>query len=430
MPEFLEQTGIKLVNDWTDSSDKPSITKAYADLFARRHIGKEDPDAFQSFDFLADKYGFTSEEHHVTTKDGYKLMMHRIPGMKNEAMGDGPKPAVLLVHALASSSFQWIFNDPEVAPAFVLARAGYDVWLANNRGNMFSLGHEKLDAKKDRSYWYFTWEEMGTFDVPAMIDHITDTTGVESVSYIGHSEGCSQFLAGAALMPDYYNAKVNLANMLAPPAAMKYNPNTSMKMLSYKPVMEVIEWVANGINQLDWVPHRVIVSEVGIAMCGLFDGKICDSALSFMDYDPTIDNLDRIDVYLSKMPVDSGAFNYAHYGQLMHLDDPDFQRFDLGTADKNMARYNQTTPPSYDLAAIKMPMTIFSGSQDSLADQKDVAWTKEQLKHTTVFAQEYYMGHASFSIAKEMSWFTVDLMSVLKKYNPVSQASDDAFMQV
>lgn len=75
-----------------------------------------------------------------------------------------------------------------------------------------------------------------------------------------------------------------------------------------------------------------------------------------------------------------------------------------------------------------MPMTIFSGSQDALADVKDVAWTKAQLNHTTVFSHEYYMGHASFSIAKDMSWFTVDLMTMLKKYNPPASA-EPTFMQ-
>mmetsp|Transcript_35516 Transcript_35516/g.54337 ORF Transcript_35516/g.54337 Transcript_35516/m.54337 type:complete len:88 (+) Transcript_35516:404-667(+) len=84
----------------------------------------------------------------------------------------------------------WVFNRPEVAPAFVLARAGYDVWLGNNRGNRFSDTHTSLTTK-DRDYWQFNWEEMGVYDTPAVIDYILGQTGYSKINYIGHSEGTS-----------------------------------------------------------------------------------------------------------------------------------------------------------------------------------------------------------------------------------------------
>jgi lysosomal acid lipase/cholesteryl ester hydrolase len=53
-----------------------------------------------------------------------------------------------------------------VAPAFQLVRAGYDVWLGNSRGSKYSLGHTSLNPKKDKSYWQYSWTEMGKYDAP------------------------------------------------------------------------------------------------------------------------------------------------------------------------------------------------------------------------------------------------------------------------
>ena len=83
---------------------------------------------------------------------------------------------------------QWVYQKPEVAPAFVLARAGYDVWLGNNRGNRFSQKHETLDPA-NKEFWQFTWEELGTKDTPAVMDYMIKQTGASKVNYIGHSEG-------------------------------------------------------------------------------------------------------------------------------------------------------------------------------------------------------------------------------------------------
>jgi hypothetical protein len=36
-------------------------------------------------------------------------------------------------------------NLPVKAPAFVIAKSGYDVWLGNNRGNKYSRNHQSID---------------------------------------------------------------------------------------------------------------------------------------------------------------------------------------------------------------------------------------------------------------------------------------------
>ena len=93
--------------------------------------------------------GFKFEEHNVTTQDGYILTMHRIPNNTGRP--------VLLQHGIEDCSIQWVINSPDNAPAFKLARAGFDVWMGNNRGNRFSEGHVKWTVE-DKEYWDFDFE--------------------------------------------------------------------------------------------------------------------------------------------------------------------------------------------------------------------------------------------------------------------------------
>lgn len=63
-------------------------------------------------------------------------------------------------------------------------------------------------------------------------------------------------------------------------------------------------------------------------------------------------------------------------------------------------------------------MALFGGEKDLLADPKDVDWTHSQLRESTrIFYHQYYLGHLSFGIAKDMSFFTVDAMAIFNHYN-------------
>ncbi|XP_012062216.1 PREDICTED: lipase 3-like, partial [Atta cephalotes] len=103
---------------------------------------------------LVEKYGYNGEVHEVITSDGYILNLHRITGRTNFNNSQVQKPVAFVMHGLLCSSACFIISGPEKGLAFVLADAGYDVWLGNARGNVYSRKH-KLSTIRKELYWDF-----------------------------------------------------------------------------------------------------------------------------------------------------------------------------------------------------------------------------------------------------------------------------------
>ena len=63
----------------------------------------------------------------------------------------------------------------------------------------------------------FSWDDMGKYDIPAMIDHILKVTKQDQIFYVGHSMGTTGFMVMANERPEYQD-KIYLASFLAPVA--------------------------------------------------------------------------------------------------------------------------------------------------------------------------------------------------------------------
>jgi hypothetical protein len=63
-----------------------------------------------------------------------------------------------------------------------------------------------------------------------------------------------------------------------------------------------------------------------------------------------------------------------------------------------------------------VPIAIFGGNSDLLVSVTDVDWLNDELGETPVWYKQYPLGHMSFAIAKDMSWFKIDVLNLINKY--------------
>lgn len=86
--------------------------------------------------------------------------------------------------------------------------------MLGTRGTAASMEHLSLNSS-EADYWDFSFHEKGYYDLAASIDFILQTTGLEKIVLIGHSEGTSNSMALTTTRVEY-NDKLSLIVMLSP----------------------------------------------------------------------------------------------------------------------------------------------------------------------------------------------------------------------
>lgn len=247
----------------------------------------------------------------MTTEDGYILNVYRILASPTSDREDAAstKPAVFLMHGVTDSADCWIMHYPKLAPAFRLLRAGYDVWLGNQRGTKYSLGHTTLDYKKDKAYWEFSFTEMGLYDAPAQVDYVRAHTGQAKISYIGHSQGTSQMFYGLSANQTFWEERLNLFAALAPVTRLTHTGSDLFKLAAQ---MEgTIAEVASALHV--WDILGPFCSAGTTALCGALP-SLCQMAEGFLiTQNPKLDNTARFQVYMGHFPAGASVQSLLHY---------------------------------------------------------------------------------------------------------------------
>uniref|UniRef100_A0A2C9JRX8 Lipase n=1 Tax=Biomphalaria glabrata TaxID=6526 RepID=A0A2C9JRX8_BIOGL len=334
-----------------------------------------DPEVFMKATELITSKGFPCENYYITTEDGYILNTLRIPHGRHNGHLKGPRPVVVLQHGLMGSCSNYLDNLVNQSLAYILADAGADVWLGNSRGTIYSTNHTHLNPKK-KEFWQFSWDEMAKYDLPAMINFVLKTSGVDQIFYVGHSQGTTIAFAEFGENPDLASHIKHFIAMA--PVAQVWNTKSPIKVLA--PFAKDIGVFLQLFGSGDFNVSPEIMQLLAGTLCNS-NKLLCENILFLLGgFDYTSMNQSRVPVYVAHNPAGTSVRDMLHWGQA--INSKNFQHYDYGSASENMKHYGQPTPPLYDPRKVKVPVAIFRGDQDWLADPADVKWLLPQL-HVT-----------------------------------------------
>lgn len=256
---------------------------------------------------------------------------------------------------------------------------------------------------------------MGDYDAPAQIDWVRNHTGVDKVTYIGHSQGTTQMFYQLAKPGNDWKEKLNLYVALAPVTRLDHS--TTQMFVYLAKVGDDLRDLLYGIG----VYHLLDgwQSTIMKATCQVLP-PFCQIAEGFLiTKDPSLDDPDRFNVYMGHFPAGASVQSLIHYAQM--INSGTYQLYDWGSAAENRKHYKQDKPPIVDLKNIKgdVPVAMFDGTEDDLGDLVDERWAREQIQSAgdaLVHYEEVKAGHATFMVGKDMYYFK-NVLDLVKKYN-------------
>lgn len=381
--------GVKIVQGTKNPVLKADIEKIFSEAYnTMNHVNKENQKIFHENYVLAtqtnnedvelnatqllNKYQHGVETHTIKTDDGYFLTLFRIAPKESTLQ---PRPVVFLMHGLLGSADDWLLMGPGKSLAYLLADAGYEVWLGNARGNKYSRRHvSKHHALTD--FWQFGTDEIALHDLPTMIDYVLKTSQQQRMYYIGYSLGATAFFALASERPEY-NDKIIMMYAMSPMAYMTNVRSPLFRMIA--PNSQFSELLQQQLGDGEFLPTVNFVQTVGGVMCQNEIGcpNVC-SNLNFVMSGANVEtlNVSQIPVIIKHLPAGTSSRLMRQFAQGVASNE--FNRYDFG-ADVNMKVYGQRLPTKYDMVNVKVPVSLYYSEEDWLAHPTDVERLAKEL---------------------------------------------------
>jgi len=388
----------------------------------------EDPNCERGTLEYVEAKGYRTEEHFVTTPDGYILGLHRIPAPSSHTISkDGaddegkagvgasqqplPLRPVLIIHGFMHSSEAVTIRQRESdSLPLVLREAGYDVWLGNNRGNKYS--HKHIHKRPtDDEFWDFSMDDMARYDLPTMIECVLSRTGAPSLTLIGFSQGTAQAFA---YLSSHMTTKVNLFIALAPvivprgfansvvDAVARARPDFIFLLFGKRQLLPFTLFWRNNL------PRSKFVQLIDLSVKFLFGWDTACLA----ENEKTL-LYSHIYSHASVKTLVQW-FQIIQTGKFQMFDDYKSSNVSSGSGSD---RYLGYVLPQYQLGQIRTPVACFCGGRDTLPHTDDIIDAIPKDKRALVHMEPKYE-HLDFMWARDVSTrIYPKVKTLLSKYN-------------
>ncbi|MCO5582127.1 hypothetical protein L7F22_036017 [Adiantum nelumboides] len=327
---------------------------------------------------------YNCTEYMVQTNDGFLLGVQR---MSSNSV-DPTKGAIFLMHGLMVGGDVWVINEPSESLGFILADAGYDVWIGNSRTTMFSFGHASFQ-RNDHEFWDWSVDEMAEQDLPAMLKLVFETVG-NKMHYIGYSQGSQQ--AFAAFSQGQLLSMVNKVVMLAPIAYVDHG-SALVEIGLFDLHVDQILQVAN-VHEFSTRTHAG--TQIVELICRHSDRCFQSWIFLFAGNNCCLNMTKRslLDKYETQSTSVKNLMHLAQQGR-----SSTFAKFDYGLFG-NLRRYGSASPPRYALENVPSNnLLLINGVEDALADPIDVAKLVTNLGGVVNTHTHPSFGHLDFILA-------------------------------
>ncbi|KAK5643344.1 hypothetical protein RI129_007189 [Pyrocoelia pectoralis] len=367
------------------SSNKNNVCKSFDDYYSDRDKNPNcyyNPDHELEVPEIVRRHGYPLEIHNVTTDDGYILTVFRIPyGRHGNTTSKKP---VFLQHGLTLNGGAFIIMG-EKSLAFMLANAGYDVWLGNFRGSRYSSSHSYLNSQSE-VYWNFT-----------QLNRVRTITR-QKIIYVGFSMGATAAYIYFSVYPNQMN--IDLFIGFAPAIYAEDSMLVTHVVTIWPLVAGPLQYLTNG----RLYPRALLPQSLYKLICFPYpiQIKVCQIIeMIYFGFNYEENDPETLPVTLQYNSDTASVNTVWHYCQVANSNK--FQYYDYGEIG-NREKYNSSTPPLYSLSNVNVENHLFYATNDKLTTDKSVRRLFNDLpnnySHKLHKIDDEHFNHLSFVAGK------------------------------